>query len=88
MLKVGYYQFRPRFGEVGTNLRKVVDALADADADLIVLPELAFTGYHFKDRAETLALAEDPLDAGPSGRLPRSFRDHRLRGAGDPCRSS
>jgi predicted amidohydrolase len=60
MLKVGYYQFRPRFGEVGTNLRKVVDALADADADLIVLPELAFTGYHFKDRAETLALAEDP----------------------------
>lgn len=60
MLKVGYFQFRPRFGEVGANVRKVVDALAQVEADLIVLPELAFTGYHFRDRAETLALAEDP----------------------------
>ena len=60
MLRVGYYQFRPRFGEVGANLRKAVDALTGVEADLIVLPELAFTGYHFKDRAETIALAEDP----------------------------
>jgi predicted amidohydrolase len=60
MLRAGYYQFRPIFGQVSRNLQRVIAALADADADLIVLPELAFTGYHFKDRAEALALAEDP----------------------------
>ena len=60
MLRAGYYQFRPIFGQVSRNLQKVTAALAHADADLVVLPELAFTGYHFKDRTEALALAEDP----------------------------
>jgi predicted amidohydrolase len=60
MLRIGYYQFRPIFGQVKRNLQKVIAALSQSDADLIVLPELAFTGYHFKDRAETLALAEAP----------------------------
>ncbi|MGH1366770.1 MAG: nitrilase-related carbon-nitrogen hydrolase [Calditrichia bacterium] len=60
MFKLGYYQFRPLFGKVNTNLSKVLKALAPADADLIVLPELAFTGYYFSGREETLQLAEDP----------------------------
>ena len=60
MLKIGYYQFRPRFGAIAANVARVVGALSTVDADLIVLPELAFTGYHFRDRAETMALAEDP----------------------------
>ena len=60
MLRIGYYQFRPRFGEITANVGKVVEALSGVEADLIVLPELAFTGYHFRDRAETIALAEDP----------------------------
>jgi len=59
-MKVGYLQFRPLFGRVQRNLNKVIQALEQVKADLIVLPELAFTGYYFKDRAETLALAEDP----------------------------
>jgi predicted amidohydrolase len=28
-----------------------------------VLPELAFTGYYFRDREETVRLAEDPNDS-------------------------
>jgi predicted amidohydrolase len=52
MTKIGFYQFYPAFGQVGENLAKVVNALKTADADLIVLPELAFTGYYFFDRAE------------------------------------
>ncbi|MFQ5825169.1 MAG: nitrilase-related carbon-nitrogen hydrolase [bacterium] len=60
MLKVGFYQFRPLFGQVKRNLIKVANALRQASADLIVLPELAFTGYYFKDRNETKALAECP----------------------------
>ncbi len=60
MFKAGFFQFRPLFGKVAHNLEKVISTLRSADADLIVLPELAFTGYYFKDRDETFALAEDP----------------------------
>ncbi|MFQ5864517.1 MAG: nitrilase-related carbon-nitrogen hydrolase [bacterium] len=60
MLKVGFYQFRPIFGQVKKNLTKVIKVLGQASADLIVLPELPFTGYYFRDRLETKILAEDP----------------------------
>ncbi len=59
MLKAGFYQFEPGFGEVESNLEKVLSALEEVEADLIVLPELAFTGYYFQDRSEVLSLAED-----------------------------
>ena len=48
MLRIGFYQFRPWFGQVKKNLDKVVQALQDVSADLVVLPELPFTGYYFK----------------------------------------
>jgi predicted amidohydrolase len=60
-MRVGYYQFRPLFGKVQHNLKKVVVALQGVKADLIVLPELAFTGYHFQSKAELKLLAEDPV---------------------------
>jgi predicted amidohydrolase len=63
MAKIGFYQFSPRFGEVDHNLAQVVAALRGADADLIVLPELAFTGYYFSGREELRRLAEDPNDS-------------------------
>ncbi len=63
MLRIGYYQFRPSFGALSRNLAKVSTALASVAADIIVLPELAFTGYYFKDRRELLGLAEDPADS-------------------------
>jgi len=58
--RVGFYQFRPRFGEPESNCRRVVSALAAAEADLIVLPELAFTGYLFSNRLEARSMSEDP----------------------------
>ncbi|NOX37727.1 MAG: acyltransferase [Calditrichaeota bacterium] len=63
MWKVGYFQFRPLFGQVERNVERVVHALRDVEADLIVLPELPFTGYFFRDRQEALDLAEDPEDS-------------------------
>ncbi|MFQ5751320.1 MAG: nitrilase-related carbon-nitrogen hydrolase [bacterium] len=60
MLRIGFYQFRPIFGNVPANLTKVVKALSQIKADLIVLPELALTGYYFKDRNEVKILAEEP----------------------------
>ena len=44
MLTVGYYQFNPAFGKIRENLDRVLSALDDVEADIIVLPELAFTG--------------------------------------------
>ena len=52
MIKVGFFQFDPLFGEVQKNLDKVIHTVSNKDADLIVLPELPFTGYYFKDREE------------------------------------
>lgn len=60
MVRVGFFQFAPRFGEVSTNLAKIVSALQGAKADIIVLPELALTGYFFQDRLELAFLAQDP----------------------------
>jgi predicted amidohydrolase len=59
MLRVGFYQYRPLFGNVSRNLRKVTKRLSDVSADLMVLPELAFTGYHFRDKAELEPMAEE-----------------------------
>ena len=56
-MKVGFYQFRPMFGKIAANTKKIVKALNEVDADLIVLPELALSGYYFKDAKEALSLA-------------------------------
>ncbi len=64
-MRVGYFQFRPRFGKVATNVETVVKALKEAQADLIVLPELPFTGYYFASREEVAHLAE-PVDNSPT----------------------
>ncbi len=59
-VRIGFFQFCPEFGEVEKNLETVVGALECVEADLVVLPELALTGYSFRDRREVLQMAEDP----------------------------
>jgi len=76
MLKVGFYQFRPLFGQIEKNLKKVVQTLHTASADLIVLPELAFTGYYFQNRDEVKNLAEDPKNSSTVERLIALCKDH------------
>jgi 5-aminopentanamidase len=58
MFRCGLAQFAPAFGDVETNLGRVAALAARGDADLLVLPELALTGYLFADRDELLELAE------------------------------
>jgi predicted amidohydrolase len=60
LYRIGFHQFRPLFGQPEKNLNRVLRALSDVEADLIVLPELPFTGYYFRDRAELRSLAEEP----------------------------
>ena len=59
MIRVGFFQFRPIFGKIHHNLYKVVNAVKNASADIIVLPELPFSGYYFRDREELKSLAEE-----------------------------
>jgi predicted amidohydrolase len=59
-MRIGYYQYRPRFGEPARNCARVIERLSDVTADVVVLPELAFTGYLFRNRRELQGLAEDP----------------------------
>jgi predicted amidohydrolase len=54
------YQFSPALGQVGRNLADVVSALAEVNANPIVLPELSFTGYRLRNRQEVAALSRDP----------------------------
>ncbi|MBC8213521.1 MAG: acyltransferase [Candidatus Marinimicrobia bacterium] len=61
--KIGYYQFKPIFGKFEENLQNVLTALQNIEADLIVLPELPFTGYSFKDRNELESMSEDPQNS-------------------------
>jgi len=74
--KVGFYQFAPEFGAISANLSKVVTALSGANADIIVLPELAFTGYYFQDRNELATLAEDPATSPTLSALVQLCREN------------
>lgn len=62
-LRVGYYQFCPAFARPDDNTAQILQALETVQADLVVLPELALSGYHFRDPEELQAVSEDPQDS-------------------------
>jgi predicted amidohydrolase len=78
MFRIGFYQFHPEFGQVQKNLGLVLNKLSGVDADLLVLPELAFTGYHFKDKSELLEMAEEPSHSSTVDRLADLCRQNNL----------
>ncbi len=58
MLKLAQIQFAPQLGGQQNNLNKVEELIGKAEqADFIILPELANSGYNFTDRKHALALA-------------------------------
>lgn len=63
MKRIGYLQFEPVLGDIPANRLRISAALEAVEADLLVLPELAFTGYSLVDRKQALALAENPDDS-------------------------
>ncbi len=58
-MKTGFLQFKPEFGNPQANAQKVYDVLKDKEFDLIVLPELANSGYLFSDFSELEQTAEE-----------------------------
>jgi predicted amidohydrolase len=58
-------QLAPHVGDLGTNVRATVDAVVaavDAGAAIVVLPELATSGYVFESTGEAEAVAISPTD--------------------------
>ena len=64
-MRVGYYQNNPEFGKVAENLDRMTAKLEEAEADLLVLPELCASGYQFVSQEEVRSLAE-PVPDGPT----------------------
>ncbi|MGD9851270.1 MAG: nitrilase-related carbon-nitrogen hydrolase [Nitrospirales bacterium] len=58
-MKVGFFQFDPRFGEIQYNLNTILEAIKEFSGDLLVFPELALSGYQFVGKSEVEELAQD-----------------------------
>jgi predicted amidohydrolase len=75
-VRVATVQFAPRLGEPEANRAAMRRLLLQADgADLVVLPELASSGYHFEDAAQAAATAE-PADGETADLLHGLCRSH------------
>ena len=60
MIKAGFIQFRPELGNQEANIKKLKSLIPLAkDADLIVLPELANSGYNFISKEQAFENAEE-----------------------------
>ena len=57
-MRVGYFQFCPELGQVEKNRQRIENALKDVRADLLVLPELATSGYALQNRTLATSVAE------------------------------
>lgn len=66
--KIGVCQFEPKLLDVSYNLKKMETLIQDIDADLIVFPELATSGYLFKSMDEVKKVSESSKD-GPTAEL-------------------
>lgn len=72
MFKIGFFQFRPFHKKVEENLSIIERHREEIkEADIIVLPELATTGYVFENKEELLPLAEKI----PEGKQSKFFQE-------------
>ncbi|KAK4103806.1 carbon-nitrogen hydrolase [Parathielavia hyrcaniae] len=72
-MRIGCLQFAPKVGDVANNITRAEEVLSRADPedldqlDLLVLPEMAFSGYNFKSQEHILPCLE-PTGSGRSSR--------------------
>ena len=58
-MKVGFLQFKPELLDTGRNIDTITNFLKDIDFDLMVLPELANSGYLFTAKDQLYEVAEE-----------------------------
>lgn len=60
IIKAGFMQFQPELCDPDLNMSRIEHLIRHAaDADLIVLPELANSGYNFESKEQALSVAEE-----------------------------
>src|SRR4051794_37188104 len=66
-MRIACLQFDPKLGQVATNQARAERLLGElvATPDVLLLPEMAFTGYCYRSREEILPRCESPRD-GPT----------------------
>jgi predicted amidohydrolase len=87
VIRAAAVQLAPVIGDLDGNRERARAAIADAaaqGASLIVLPELAVSGYRFEDRAEARAAAE-PIDGPTVGGWTALATAHGLTIVGGIC---
>lgn len=65
MIRAGFVQFCPGRGDVAGNIQQVQALLPGVRADLLVLPELANSGYRYTSPADLAPYAEPGDGSGP-----------------------
>ena len=76
-VQAAYLQYEVAFGDWSANAATIRRMLDNArDLDLLVLPELGFSGYDFRDQGELNALAE-PFHDGPTATFLRELAQDR-----------
>ena len=60
-MKIGFLQFKPKLLDIEYNLKKIESFIADTKADLIIMPELATSGYLFCNKEEVKSVSENAL---------------------------
>jgi len=58
-MKIGFCQFDVVHSNIEANLKKIAGLLKDTEADLIVLPELCFSGYSFPSKKAVFPFANN-----------------------------
>ena len=77
-MRVGFIQNNPVFGKIESNLSKIETLFSYDNTDLMVLPELFNTGYHFLNREEVLTLSESVPEGPTTQALIRICKKKRL----------
>lgn len=70
-MKAGYLQFKPQFGKPEENIRRIEELVKERDFDLLVMPELANSGYLFSTVTELEKCSEEI----PNGKFCESLQN-------------
>src|SRR5688572_10840170 len=73
-MHLAVYQFAPVLGNVGANLDTILRQVTDVDADLVLFPECALTGYGFESAEDAVRIAE-PIPGPSTELIARACRD-------------
>ena len=57
-MKISLVQFAPKLGDTEKNISQISDLIKPLESELFVLPELANSGYNFKDKISALEASE------------------------------